>query len=136
MKRLGTAALAALLWAASLNAQQPGSGALYIAGERFSLEQAIADATLEALGPDESAALQIVALGPEMRKLTLKGTRRGVREAVQQMQRAGGTFYVCERDLKQAGLAKKDLLSGVRIERAAAAKGSTPPALLRLRSLC
>ncbi len=135
------AALAALVWAAPLSAQETAESALYVAGERFSLEQAIADATLENVGPDEPPAFQIVALGPEMRKLTVKGTKKSVRDAVREMQRAGATFYVCERDIKLAGLARKDLLSGVKVERAATPRELTRPAadaaaLVRVRRLC
>ncbi len=137
MNRPLAALIAALPWLLPAHAQQPSGAALYVAGERVSLEQAIADATLDALGPDESEAFQIVALGPEMRKLTLKGTKPKLRDAVRELQRAGGTFYVCERDLKQAGLAKKDLLSGVRIEHAATPKDRPAAAsLLRLRGFC
>ncbi len=139
------AAFAALLLAASLHAQERPSAAVYIAGERFSLEQAIADAALENVGPDESAPFQIVAIGPEMRKLTVKGSKRNIRDAVERMERAGGSFYVCERDVKQARLGKKDLLPGVRIERGwtekeltrpGAEDRSISPSLRRIRRVC
>ena len=139
------AAFALLLLAAAAHAQIKGeSGAIYIAGDRFSLEQAIADATLENVGPDGSSPFVVVATGSESRKLTVKGTKRNIRDAVRRMQRAGGAFYVCERDVKQAGLSKKDLLPGVQIERGwnneeltqPAGSGSVSPALRRIRRLC
>lgn len=141
------AVLAALLAAGAVHAQiRSQGGAVYIAGDRFSLEQAIADATLENVGPDGSTPFQIVAIGPESRKLTVKGTKRNVREAVRRIQGAGGTFYVCERDVKQAGFSQKDLLPGVRIERGWTQQEATqpaggdtlsvPPALKRIRQLC
>ncbi len=136
MNRLGAALLVALPWLLPAQAEEGPRSMLYVAGERVSLEQAIADATLDALGPDESAAFQIVAVGPEMKKLTLKGTKPKVRDAIRELQRAGGIFYVCERDLKQAGVAKKDLLSGVRIEHAPTAKDRSAASLRRIRGFC
>ena len=141
------AVFAALLAAGVVHAQiRSDGGAVYIAGDRFSLEQAIADATLENIGPDGSNPFQIVAMGSESRKLTVKGTKRNVREAIRRIQGAGGTFYICERDVKQLGLSRKDLLPGVRIERGWTQKeltqpsgnenASVPPALRRIRRIC
>jgi len=140
------AVLAALLAAGAVHAQiQSEGGAVYVAGDRFSLEQAIADATLENVGPDGSTPFHIVAIGRESRKLTIRGTKRNVREAVRRIRSAGGTFYICERDVKQQGLSQKDLLPGVRIERGWAEKELTqparndspvPPALRRIRRIC
>lgn len=122
--------------------QIAATSALYIAGERFSLEQAIADATLESLGPDGASPFTVVAIGPESRKLTFKGTRPNVRDAVRRMQQSGGLFFVCERDVKQAGWARKDLLPGVQVERGLSDKelsdGSAgeAPSVRRIRRLC
>ncbi len=137
MNRPGVALLAALSWLLTARAAEGPGSVLYVAGEQVSLEQAIADATLDALGPDESTEFQIVALGREMKKLTFKGTRPKVRDAIRELQSAGGIFYVCERDLKQAGFAKKDLLPGVRIEHAPTAKDRFAAApLRRIRGFC
>ena len=104
--------------AAPVGAAPSGAPAsLYIAGDRFSLEQAFADAALDKLNAAGSGAFVIVATERESVKLTLKGAKPNVKNAVRQLQRAGGTFYLCERDVRQAGFEAKDLLPGVKIER-------------------
>jgi len=138
-------ALLGVLLAAGAAAQAEeiatADGPLYIAGDRFSLEQAIADATLENLGPDGTSPFTVIAIGLESRKLTVKGTRPNVRDAVRRMQRSGGLFYVCERDVKQAGWARKDLLPGIQIEHSLSDKSSDrysaeAPSVRRIRRLC
>jgi intracellular sulfur oxidation DsrE/DsrF family protein len=89
---------------------------VFVAGDTFSLEQAFADATLEKLGG--ASGFTIVATQREAAKLTEKGAKPGVKTAVRQFQQAGGHFYLCDRDLAAARLAAKDVLPGVKVERA------------------
>lgn len=96
----------------------------YIAGNRFTLEQAFADATLGKLGVP--GGFVIVVTEREAAKLTAKGAKADVKTAVRQLQRAGGTFFLCERDLKLVNVAVKDVLPGVRVERALSARELQP----------
>lgn len=91
-------------------------GSVFVAGDAFSLEQAFADATLEKLGG--AGSFTIVATQREAAKLTEKGAKPNVKTAVRQFQQAGGRFYLCDRDLAAAKLAPKDVLPGVKVERA------------------
>jgi intracellular sulfur oxidation DsrE/DsrF family protein len=120
-------------------------GAFYIAGDRFTLEQAFADAALDKLNAAGSGAFVIVAIERESAKLTVKGAKPNVKNAVRQLQRAGGTFYLCERDVRQAGFDAKDLLPGVKIERALKKQegqatgmeaAQAGPELRRIRRVC
>jgi hypothetical protein len=103
--------------AAARGKEAPANGnAFYVAGNKFTLEQAFADATLDKLSGRGSGDIVIIATERETTKLTIKGSKDGVKNAVRELQRAGGAFYLCERDLK--GIDPKDLLPGVKVERA------------------
>lgn len=139
-------ALAGLILAQAVLAQGPRGegGPVYIAGEGFSLEQAIADAARENAGADR-ARFAVVAIGAEVAKLTLRGASSDVRESVRRTQDAGGIFYLCERDVKAARLPRGDLLPRVRVARGwtkaeteangSAAKALSPIAR-RIRRIC
>jgi hypothetical protein len=57
-------------------------------------------------------------------KLTGKAARPLIRSAVEQFLHAGGSLYLCERDLKQASLGASDVLPGVNIERGSGGVGA------------
>jgi intracellular sulfur oxidation DsrE/DsrF family protein len=128
-------ALVCLLSAAAALAAAPNEGgAVYIAGDGFSLEQAVADAKAGDDGVPASR-FAVLAIGPEVGKLTYEGSGPDIRDIVRQAQIKGGTFYLCERDVVSARISGADLLPGVQVVRgwsdaeAGATDDGQPPAV-------
>ena len=128
-------------------AGRPGrGGALYIAGDGFSLEQAIDDGVRENGGRSPFAVL---VLGAEISKLGIHGATAEVSAFILKANQAGGTLYLCERDVKRQGFAAHEFLPGVQIVRGfskaeAQATGNRPSQagapplapLFRMRAIC
>ncbi|MBS0337890.1 MAG: hypothetical protein JSS40_13960 [Proteobacteria bacterium] len=95
-------------------ARLPGDN-LFIAGDGFSLEQAISDVAAQRTAGDPPA--RILVIGAEARRLKKGDASYTVRDLVASSRRAGTAFYVCGKDMRAAGLVAKDLLPGVRAVR-------------------
>jgi intracellular sulfur oxidation DsrE/DsrF family protein len=96
-----------------------GGGALYIAGDGFSLEQAVADGIRENGGKTE---FRVLVLGAEISKLGFHGATREVTSVIGEATRNLGRFYVCERDMKRQSFSPSDFLPGVEVVRGLTAK--------------
>ena len=131
--------------AGNARAGRPGpGGALYIAGDGFSLEQAIDDGIRENGG---KASFAVLVLGAEISKLGIHGTTAEISANIAKASNGGGTLYLCERDVKRQGFAVHEFLPGVQIVRGFSkteAAGSPPPQpggpplapIFRMRSIC
>jgi hypothetical protein len=85
---------------------------LFIAGDGFTLDQAIADAQAQRT-PLDSPRYRILATGEEVRRLMAAGAAPDGTELLARARRSGGTVFVCGKDLKALGLKPGDLLPGV-----------------------
>ena len=91
-----------------------GGGALYIAGDGFSLEQAVSDGIRENQG---KTAFAVLVLNAEISKLGFHGATREVTNVVGQALNSRGSFYVCARDARRLNFSSSDFLPGVEIVR-------------------
>jgi hypothetical protein len=85
---------------------------LFIAGDGFTLDQAIVDAQAQRT-PLDSPRYRILATGEEVRRLMAVGAAPDGTELLAKARLSGGTVFVCSRDLKLRGLKPGDLLPGV-----------------------
>lgn len=107
--------LPALILALGLStalAGAPRGHNLFIAGDGFTLDQAIADAQAQRT-PLDSPRYRILATGEEVRRLMAVGAAPDGNELLAKARRSGGTVFVCSKDLKVLGLKPGDLLPGV-----------------------
>jgi intracellular sulfur oxidation DsrE/DsrF family protein len=93
---------------------------LFIAGDGFTLEQAIADAQNQRTEQDPKT-WKLLVVGDEVRRLTRQAATPEVRDLVRKAQQSGAYVFVCGKDLKALGLREPDLLPGV-----AAVRGFIP----------
>lgn len=115
MVALRTIAGIALLAAAqAAGARMPGEN-LFIAGDGFSIEQAVADVAAQRTKGDPPA--RILVIGAETRRLKKADASYTLLDAIASTKRAGTVFYVCGKDMRAAGLLAKDLIPGVRAVR-------------------
>jgi hypothetical protein len=115
---------------------------LYIAGDGFSLEQAIDDGLREKSG---DAGFAVLVLGAEVSKLTIHGATSEVSDVILRGVKGGAFLNVCERDVKRMSISAQYFLPMVRVSRgfSASESGALDTAesgasglLRRLRALC
>jgi intracellular sulfur oxidation DsrE/DsrF family protein len=94
-------------------ARPAGQGEVYIAGDPFTVDEAISQALRENSYEDHRQ-FWVVAVGPEIPKLSRQKATSATRESLRELFRRGGVVMACEFDLPQLGLAKADLLPGVK----------------------
>ena len=104
----------ALALAQAASARTPGDS-VFIAGDGFSIEQAVADSAAQRTAGDPPG--KIIVLGAAVKRLAKEGAGYSVRDALAAARKGGVTLYVCAKDMRAARLASKDFLSGVRVVR-------------------
>ena len=85
---------------------------LFIAGDGFTLDQAIADAQAQRTSLD-SPRYRILATGEEVRRLMGVGAAPDGYDVLAKARKSGGTLFVCSKDLKALGLRPEDMIPGV-----------------------
>jgi hypothetical protein len=85
---------------------------LFIAGDGFTLDQAIADAQAQRT-PLDAPRYRILATGEEVRRLMGVGAAPDGYDVLAKARKSGGTLFVCGKDLKALGLRPGDMLPGV-----------------------
>lgn len=85
---------------------------LFIAGDGFTLEQAIADAAVQRTEQDPPS-YKILVTGSEARRVVAAGAARDVIDLIRKARQSGASVFVCGKDLKALGLRPEDLLPGV-----------------------
>ena len=108
------AGIALLAAAQAAVARMPGDN-LFIAGDGFSIEQAVADVAAQRTAGDPPA--RILVIGAEAKRLKKGEASYTVRDSVAAARRGGAVFYICGKDMRASGLAAKDLIPGVRAVR-------------------
>lgn len=117
-------------------------GALYIAGDGFTLERAIEDGLREREG---NSGFAVLVLGAEISKLGIHGATSETSAVILKATRGGGSLFVCARDVKRQNFASHEFVPGVRIitgfskaesEAANAGRAASSPREQRMRSLC
>ena len=86
---------------------------LFIAGDGFTLEQAMSDARAQR-APQDPPTYKLLVLGSEIQRITASAASPSVRKLLQEATKRGASIFVCVKDLKTLGLKPKDLLPGVR----------------------
>ena len=86
---------------------------LFIAGDGFTLEQAMSDARSQR-APQDPPTYKLLVLGSEIQRITASGASPSVRKLLQEATKRGASIFVCVKDLKTLGLKPKDLLPGIR----------------------
>jgi len=89
---------------------------LFIAGDGFTLEQAVADAAAQHTDQD-LPGYKLLVVGSELPRVTRARATPDTSRLLDQVRRSSGVVYACARDVKAMGLGPADLLSGVRIVR-------------------
>ena len=120
MRKIGTVPIF-LFYAAALQAAPLGPN-LYVAGDGFTLEQALGDAQR-----DGASAYKILLTGSEAPRLIASRATRDTIELVRQVRAGGGRVFVCAKDVKAAGVMPRDLLRGVIVVRGYVADASRLP---------
>ena len=92
------------------------NGGGYVAGDGFTLSEALAQARQEH-PPGSFRPFWLLALDGAVGALARRGAGPDMATAVADIQRRGGTVYVCEQDLRAAGLDSAELLPGVQAVR-------------------
>jgi len=85
---------------------------LFIAGDGFTLEQAMADAEAQRT-PLDSPRYRLLATGEQVRRLMGVGAAPDGYDVLARARRSGGTIFVCGKDLKALGLRPEDMIPGV-----------------------
>jgi len=101
----------ALLLSTALAAAPVGPN-LFIAGDGFTLEQALADAAAQRTAQDPPG-YKILVTGDEVRRLVTARATPDVTDLVRKARESGAAVLVCGKDLKALGLGPADLLPGV-----------------------
>jgi len=105
-------ALVLALGISSALAAGPRGQNLFIAGDGFTLDQALADAQKERT-PQDSPRYRILATGEEVRRLMGVGAAPDGYDVLARARKSGGTIFVCGKDLKALGLRPEDMIPGV-----------------------
>ncbi|WP_374263846.1 hypothetical protein [Zoogloea sp.] len=114
LNRLTLLALWAAIVASPLVAGVVGGG--YIAGDGFSLAQALADAKREHRA-GSGDVFWLLVKGAEIQRLTSGADEAGLAADLAEVQRRGGVIFVCRQDLSAAQLTAGDLIPGVQVVR-------------------
>ena len=85
---------------------------LFVAGDGFTLEQAIADAQAQRTEQDPPR-YKILVTGDEVRRLEAAQATPDVTDLLAKARQSGASVFVCGKDLKALGLGPADLLPGV-----------------------
>src|SRR5689334_15774133 len=93
-------------------AAAPRGQNLFIAGDGFTLEQAMADAEAQRT-PLDSPRYRILATGEQVRRLMGVGAAPDGYDVLARARKSGGTIFVCGKDLKALGLRPEDMIPGV-----------------------
>ena len=93
-------------------AAAPRGQNLFIAGDGFTLEQAMGDAEAQRT-PLDSPRYRILATGEQVRRLMGVGAAPDGYDVLARARRSGGTIFVCGKDLKALGLRPEDMIPGV-----------------------
>jgi intracellular sulfur oxidation DsrE/DsrF family protein len=99
--------LAALALIASAHAAPLGPN-LYIAGDGFTLEQALADAKREG-----ATTYKILVTGSEAQRLIAPRATRDTTELLRLARASGARVFVCAKDVKALGVTPRELVKGV-----------------------
>lgn len=105
-----------VLWCSAslaLAARPASQGEVYIAGDPFSLDEAISQALRENAYEDHRQ-FWVVAIGQEIPKLSRQKATNATRDSLRELYRRGGIVLVCEFDLPLIGVTKADLLPGIK----------------------
>lgn len=89
---------------------------LFIAGDGFSLDEALSDARTQRTAVD-SPNYQVLVVGPEVKKLLRAVATQRTIQQIRGARRSGAVFSVCQKDLTALGLQSADLLPGVQTVR-------------------
>ena len=104
--------LALALFLSTALAAAPVGPNLFIAGDGFTLEQALADAAAQRTAQDPPG-YKILVTGDEVRRLEAAQATPDVVDLVAKARQSGASVFVCGKDLKPLGLKPDDLLPGV-----------------------
>jgi hypothetical protein len=113
--------LAALALIASAHAAPLGPN-LYIAGDGFTLEQALGDAEREG-----ASAYKVLVTGTEAPRLIASRASRDTMDVVRKVRADGGRIFICAKDLKAAGVTPRELMRGVVVVRGHVADATRLP---------
>jgi hypothetical protein len=113
--------LAVLALIATANAAPLGPK-LYIAGDGFTLEQAVGDAAREG-----AAAYKVLVTGSEAPRLIASRASRGTLDVVRKVRADGGRIFVCAKDVRAASVTPRELIKGVIAVRGYVADASRVP---------
>lgn len=116
MKWIRLTRLALLLAAVTFPVAAVVIGGGYIAGDGFTLAQAVADAKREH-GPGSSSAFWLLVRAPEIEGLARASNDPALAADLQEVQRRGGVIFVCRQDLSGAQLTVADLIPRVQVVR-------------------
>jgi len=108
-----SAAAIALLLAPSLGYARLFGPNLFVAGDGFTLEQAVSDAAKQHTSQDVPA-YKLLVVGSEIQRIKTSAESSDVRDLLQQAAQHGASIFVCVKDLKALGLKPADLVPDVR----------------------
>lgn len=106
-------------------------GAVYVAGQGFTLEQAISQALAENSG-DASRRFWVVVSGHDVALTVKTGGDAGLLDAIRRIHERGGIIYVCQSDMLAQGIMASDLVTEVEpVQGFGAPSGSGSPPMSR-----
>jgi hypothetical protein len=85
---------------------------LFIAGDGFTLDQAMGDAEAQRT-PHDSPRYRVLVTGEQVRRLMGVGAAPDGYDVLARARSSGGTIFVCGKDLKALGLRPEDMIPGV-----------------------
>ena len=85
-------------------------GEVYLAGQAFTLEQALSQALAE--NPADSKRRFWVVVAGRDALLATADANVGVRDSIKRIQQRGGIIYVCRSDMQAHGIKSSDLIPG------------------------
>jgi len=92
--------------------EEQEEGEVYVAGQNFTLEQALNQALAEN-PPDARRRFWVVVSGRDAVLLTKAGANPGLLESIERARRRGGIIYVCQSDMRAQGIKPSGLIPGV-----------------------
>lgn len=110
MRKIGTVPVF-LLFAGALQAAPLGPN-LYVAGDGFTLEQALGDAQR-----DGATSYKILVTGSEAPRVIAGRASRDIVDVVRKVRADGGRMFICAKDVKAAGVTPREVVRGVTVVR-------------------